>query len=479
MPRAEGSGSRHAALRPALAVIAAIAAGVIAWQLTPASPRLDDGLIALDSAQSLVAGSDPQYGSPPLTGVTSPPYVLGIAVLLRVGFPALIALRVASALGLAAFTAALWALARAVRLPIPAQIVCVVTVLSCHPIVVQATNGVETGWAMAGAVGLIAAAAAHRPFLAGPAAGLLPWLRPDLGLFAGGLLLVTLWRSPWKVRAWTAMLALASAVPWMLWLHTHTGVWIPQTMAAKAAFFAEGCWPLAEKSAMLAGALGNWFTVVLPVAIPAVTWLPRSPLGRIGLVLSALAIGVHGTILPGGLWQNDFRYLYAILVPWLAFGAALALQRGGSMTRVVVAGVVLANVVSIPYVSADQKLSLQRDGLARWISLNIESTETVLVQDAGMLAVFTRNPLVDLVGLKTPASIKVHQALTWPTCGARRAEAAAAIARSANAKYALFTADWDRIFELSAGLERNGVKVEEVATSFGEYRLFRLTSGSE
>jgi hypothetical protein len=85
-----------------------------AWLLTPDVPWLDDAYISVDSAQSLLAGGDAQYGAPSLTGVTSPPYVLLLSILLGLGFGPLSALRVASALGLAALALALWGLARSV-----------------------------------------------------------------------------------------------------------------------------------------------------------------------------------------------------------------------------------------------------------------------------------------------------------------------------------------------------------------------------
>src|SRR5262249_21733670 len=136
---------------------------VVAWLLTPAFPPLDDGYISLDSAQSLLAGGDAQYGSPPLTGVTSPPYTLLLLVLLAMHLPPLTALRLALALGLAALVLALWALARSVGLTGWRRFALPAAILVSGPVIQQATNGVETGWAMAAAIALLACSLVERP----------------------------------------------------------------------------------------------------------------------------------------------------------------------------------------------------------------------------------------------------------------------------------------------------------------------------
>ena len=147
----------------ARAVVLVLLLAVAAWWLTPAVPWLDDAFISLDSAQSVLAGADPQYGSPPLAGVTSPPYVLLLSLLLTLGAEPLVAVRIAGAAGLAALALSLWALGRSTGLSGWREFVLPVGVLAAGQAVDQATNGVETGWAMATVAALILPGLTTRP----------------------------------------------------------------------------------------------------------------------------------------------------------------------------------------------------------------------------------------------------------------------------------------------------------------------------
>ena len=121
--------------------------------------------------------------------------------------------------------------------------------------------------------------------------------------------------------------------------------------------------------------------------------------------------------------------------------------------------------------------SSDREAAAHWVREHVAADRTLLVQDAGVFAVETGNPLVDLVGLKTPASIEAHRRWTLPSCGADRALAVAEIARSSQAGVLIVTTDWDRAFTLTAGLRRQGIEVTEIrpapAGQFG-YAVYRL-----
>jgi len=306
--------------------LVAIAVGVLAWILTPEIPRLDDGFISLESAQSLIAGRDSHYGSPPLAGVTSPPYVLLIVGLLKTGLDPLMALRVVTAMGLAALVGALWLLARAVKVAWWSQMILPAVILIAGPVAQQATNGVETGWAMAVAVGLIAATVARRQLWCAVAAGCLPWLRPDLAPMAGLLFVWTMWRSSRR----TVLIAVALSVcvfgSWALWLHHDTGLWIPQSMAVKAAFVPEWCQSISTKLGTARNALSAWLVMFFPISILAAISLFATPVGRVGMVATIFSLCAYVATLPGALWFNAQRYLYALFVPWLSFGIATVMR---------------------------------------------------------------------------------------------------------------------------------------------------------
>jgi MFS family permease len=465
---------RPGRLRLAAAIALVVAA---AWLATPAYPPLDDGYISVDSAQSVLAGSDTQYASPPLTGVTSPPYTFLLMLLLAAGLPPLAALRAALALGLAALAVALWALARSAGLDGWRRFVLPIAVLAAGPVIPQATNGVETGWAMAAGVALIAASLARRPLVVAALAGFLPWLRPDLTPVAGLLFAASLWTQPARQRVLAIAVAFAVFIPWPLWLYADTGAWIPQTMTAKAAFFAEGCKPAAEKFRIAGGHLLGWTRLVLPAALLALAWVPRSTLGRLWLAGTAITLAAFTLVLPGGLAHNGYRYLYPVGVPLIALGIALSLRRRERIWQMMTLAVVAVSAALLFTVPWRSREGAERVAAATWVREHTDPRATVLVHDAGTIAVFTTNPLVDLVGLKTPASIAVHRLQTGPSCGVKRGEAVAAIARASGAQYFMVTTDWDHFFGLTLALREDGFRLTEVRAAppseYG-YRIFRM-----
>src|SRR5205807_2178874 len=117
-----------------------------------------------------------------------------LTIFLRLGLPPLMALKAAGALGLVALNLSLWLLARSAALDWWGQCILPIAVIVSGPVLGQATNGVETGWAMAVGIALVAACLAGRPVAAAIAAGLLPWLRPDLSPMAGLLFCAAIWK---------------------------------------------------------------------------------------------------------------------------------------------------------------------------------------------------------------------------------------------------------------------------------------------
>src|SRR5690349_14251190 len=94
-----------------IAIIGAVSVLVLAcsWWRTPALFDLDDPYIVLHSAQVLASHRpDPIFGTPALTGVTSPAYLALVLAFLETHVPPVQALRLASAIGTAALAGAIW-----------------------------------------------------------------------------------------------------------------------------------------------------------------------------------------------------------------------------------------------------------------------------------------------------------------------------------------------------------------------------------
>ena len=386
-------------------------------------------------------------------------------------------------MGLVALLIALWSLARATALGAPGQIVLPLAVLTAGPVIQQATNGVETGWAMAAAIGLLAAGVAKRSLAAAALSGLLPWLRPDLTPMAGLLLGAALWKRPAHQIVQSLLMAALVFGPWPLWLHAETGAWLPNSMAAKAAFFAESCQPLMTKIATVTHAMGAWLVLFLPASLVGFARWTRSSTGLAGLVSILVVLTGYVTFLPGALWHNEQRYLYAIIVPWLAFGFADALRDHRSIWRIGVPTVLVASIFLYPmkWIRWPDDPG-DRLAAATWMRDNVDPRAPILVHDAGVFAVLTENPLIDIVGLKTHSSYQAHRLYTKATCGADRVRAVAGIARATAAQYLVVTSDWDRLFGLTDGLRRDGFDVTEIrpnpsgASVYHVYRIDRRAS---
>jgi hypothetical protein len=167
--------------------IAVPALCILAFFAMPPLTGLDDGYIALHSAQVLLSGHDPVFGVPALIGSTSTPHVAMLAAVLAAHVPPLIALRLVSGLGFAAMLGGTWWLSD--RLPL-AQRACMAAIVG-SAFHAHAANGLETGWAIAVGVFALSAAVHNQPSLTAAACGLLAALRPDLGPVSLAIVLST------------------------------------------------------------------------------------------------------------------------------------------------------------------------------------------------------------------------------------------------------------------------------------------------
>lgn len=460
-----------------------MAVAAVAWLLTPAIFDLDDAYITLHSAQVAVDGADPIFDAHALTGATSPLYVALLAALIHLGIPGLLALRVATAGGASAYVLALWRLGGALTLSVRHTIALIALTLGSGLALMQATNGLETGWALALSTWLISEAIRGRAFITAAGAALLPFLRPDLGPAALALFVYAFREQPLRGKVIGAAIALLAAMPLLLWLHQDTGEWLPQTLQAKAFFFAEMCRPFEDKALAVYTASANYLLMMAPLAICALA-LWRDSLGRLGLAAIALTLGAFLMCFPGGLFHNDSRYLYAIATPWLSLGAAMQFSRGGLLARtpaiVALLGVALA---ARPFLQPDRAARAEElRRVSSWVEQRVPGEDVVLIHDAGAISVFARHRAVDMVGLKTIASIEAHRRWTVPSCGRERTQAVADIARRSHASYAVVASTWDDIFQLRSGLEASGFTMTPLRLPAQEqrgYTVYRLDAGTQ
>ena len=429
---------------------------------------LDDAYITMSNARVLLTGTDPYYATSALTGATSGVHLALLALLgLLMPIPvALMAISVASAF------AYLWGLdvlvrkVGASRWKVPVLVLTGYTVGTVPHLLM---NGLETGMAMAAVTWLLVLADDRRlAYLA----GISVYVRPELGVLAALLMLRQIWHLPRGEAIKRVAIAALAASPWAIWYVVELGTPLPNTMAAKAAFFNHELWRIEFRIALFLMALIEFR--FLPIFL-GFLGLPRVRGGwaALGFVLIFLAVAL--TEMPGALNWNFGRYM-AVLVPPMVLGLArLSGERGGSALLVVVSVVCASglpgNWESLQKVRSD---FAAEEIATRRVLAQLPVGSILLVHDAGLPAwVQPKARLVDVVGLKTPSSIMSHKQWTRDMCHWGKAEDE--IARRAHASHFLVLKMyfWEC---LSKNLRDEGWKLKPMVSGTSEYQLFELTA---
>lgn len=486
----------------ALVLLAAVLHHVL---LGPPVFPVDDAYIVLHNAQVLHWGHDPSYlGVPALAGATSPVHLALVALLMDAFTPA-VALWTALWLAILAYALSLVRLARACRLSSPQTLLLVLVGLSAGQTPHQLLNGLETGLALAAITAMLALVAQIQaseqlsPSSAGHAlaclCGLLPYIRPDLLPLSLVLLLWLACRHRRAAPSWRAALhplltdgglALLCAAPWAIWCGYTLGTPYPNSVEAKRLFFAQDEWPAAVKVSLARQGLTHFVGDIGLLCVFTLN-LTRTAAGRLSLLFVAVLLAAYVWEFPAALSFYEARYLYPLL-PLLLYAAADALRPGASvhlrpwrqsLATLLLVFCLLQSCWRAPDFWA-QHLSYCRftrqnlSGVAAWCNHHLPSGSTLLIHDAGYIAYATWFRLVDLVGLKTPASIAAHQALTHPSAGRLRGVATARIARASHAQYLIVLNDWEQDFGLASGLRAQDWRVAPVETEYA-YHVYALS----
>jgi hypothetical protein len=453
--------------------VGVLGVGQLLWAGRPAF--VDDAYISIANAQTLLSGRSPSYpDSSALTGATCAPHVVLLALLLPLFSPEWAAWA-ASLLGAMVFALGATHLALALRLSKAQAMLLGLGALFIANTPYQLLNGLETSWAMAGVVWTLAAVASDTPSrdrLAAFLCGLLPALRPELLALSAplaGYLGVRAWRRTPNERPMLrtgfelAACALLGIAPWLVLYWALTGSMLPETIAAKRAYFAEGCNAAAWKLRLIRPTAtrvliewGPW--------LAALTLLVLRPLGLLGLAFMGVFFAAYYRDFPGALGHYFLRYLY-VLSPLLLLGLGFGLAHASRHVQRLSAGLL---GVSLLYsgLRLPDALDVVRGvanftkkelyPLADALATHLPPGTTLLLHDAGYVSYATELRSVDLVGLKTPRNVHWHRELTLPTCGRARPEAIHRIALESGAQYFVVLRKWDEIFGLTQSLLQYG-----------------------
>ncbi|WP_263416051.1 hypothetical protein [Terriglobus albidus] len=405
----------------AIAGIVFLAVAVIRMvRPTPTFP-LDDAFITLHSAQVLHSGFDPNFpGMHPLYGITCAPF-LGLVYLLLFFLKPLAALDIACWLGVLAYTLGLHFMTRVLGLPRTTRIAVIALGLLCSFVPYQLLNGLETSWALASVIWLLALASGNREkwAWAAVAAGLAGSIRPDLmplAFFVMLLLVIKCWRQKQYQRA--ILLCVIAWIPLVLtalWYYRSIGTPFPQTGVAKHYFFADPDY--LSKRALSVEALGliSFAFTVGPICI-AIPYLFRSWLGRVCLLFTGIFLAALFFDWPGAIVTNRFRYPI-ILVPVLIWAFASERKARPALLISLLYSALFAVFAVHLYADDCQSMQNAEEDIAAWCEHNVPANSTLLIHDAGYIAYRTHFRLVDMVGLKTPAAVPLNRKLTFPSAG--------------------------------------------------------------
>jgi hypothetical protein len=311
----------------------------------------------------------------------------------------------------------------------------------------------------------------------------MPFVRPELGALALGLLALKGWPLLRDRRrrdlGLMALCALGGAAPWLLWSLVATGSLLPSTAGAKVAWFAERNLPLDTKELWWTREVRAFAQTIGTAALAGFAVL-FFPLGRVFLAFAAVLLVFYYRDFPGALGHYEQRYLY-VLVPGLLLAFAWLFARRGWVARVglvlAVAGLVHA-AIQAPgrwdrYLETREFTRVELAGVAEWANDNIPRGSKLLVHDAGYIAYATNFELADLVGLKTPRVVPIHENVTLPSAGARRPEAIHLVALQEQPQYLIVLDGWDGVYQITNSLRGFGWGVEPLRA--GAYAVYALT----
>jgi hypothetical protein len=476
-----------------LSVIVAILAMLHVRAFGVAWYPLDDAYIVAHNVQVLHAGRDINFpGVPAAAGSTSLIHLALVALVSKV-VPVLGALYLVEWLCILAYVLGLARLAFVNGASVfEASLLTLVGALA-GSVPWQLLNGVDTGLALAAVAWTLALLSEPpgsklRTYGAPILCGLLPYVRPDLSalsLAAFGMLAIGRLRSePDPCAALRGILAdlaiaVAAALPWALWSLRDLGGLLPSTVAAKLYFHAEAAMPLDVKLRSAEARLWLFVCRIGPVALLALL-LDLRPAGRAALLFCLIFVTVYALKYPSSILFNEFRYVVP-LIPAVMLGGACAF-RSRMALRGAVSAVLAITLLFVAIWAQDNwneyryccsVWSGSNRGICLWCEENLPKDATVLIHDAGAISFYTHLHLVDLVGLKTPASVEAHRRFTYPSLGRRRGDAIDAIARQAHAGYFVVMDSFEKAWGLREGLLAHGWSVDPIKHD-GDYTVYRL-----
>ena len=206
-------------------------------------------------------------------------------------------------------------------------------------------------------------------------------------------------------------------------------------------------------------------------------------LGRVVLASLLCFLAMFWLYMPIAVVFNNLRYLYP-LIPLLLYGIVTCVNHVRMEMRWVANFLlVLMAVCAIAifpqkwrqYIADAHVMTDAVVAAANWCNTHLPPSAVILVHDAGYMAVATQFHLIDLVGLKTPATIYYQQKYFLDGCKMQRGAATAAVIHRYHPDYMITLPEWEQGFGVMRNRERLGWSAKLLyKTSAEGYRIYKV-----
>lgn len=462
-----------------------------AYTLHPISFIFDDAYIVIHNVQVLISGHDSNYPDvSALDGTTSLVY-LALIRLFACFLSPLWALYTVSWLAILIYAIGLLRLAFIYSATNLQAILFLVSGLLIGYTPINLLNGLETGLALAILTWTVIFIITEQRIAKNLLLGLLPFIRPEL-IFLSFILWISsapvYWRQQKNIKfvglnlLMDALTLSMTALPFALWYFIDLGTPYPETLNAKKYFFAEQTIGFSKK---LFSAINQLLKFAYSLGvfnfISMIILMLLRPLSRLFLLFFLVFLLLYMIVYPHGLATQAYRYLY-LWLPFMLYGVIACTQHKNNLIKIFSNAILIILLTSTlfyfpkhwkNYLHEYHFMTQQHISLKAWCEKNIPPDSTILVQDAGYLAYATDFHLIDLVGLKTPANIRYHRDITFPSAGQKRALAIADIIHATHPQYLMITTEWNRIFHFEKGLKAQGIVLQQKAIVH-DYLIYQL-----
>lgn len=389
---------------------------------------LDDSWIHLQFARNLAEGHGFSYNpGVPVAGSTAPLWTLVLAGAFALGG---VAPAWAKVLGIAATLAAALLTHRLIAIWTSRRALAVaggVVAALAGPLSWGALSGMEVSLAAALVTGALVTHASGGDVLAAILLGAAVLTRPEC------LLLIPL---VWLARPITIRRTLVFAIvigallaPWVAFNLRTSGSPLPATASAKIEGGLVGALSGTRDSLVTALIQRPWtfevewvrwlwsIDVLLPILILPGLWMLWRTCGRAAapaliLVLHPIGMAILAPYRGPGFQEGRYsiQLLPLAIAVAMAAGAAAPDRWRGRAARVVALGLIAGVLWALPaaatrYAWAVQNIDAMQVSLGRWIDANTPRDATIALNDVGAIAYVSRRPVVDVMGLVTPAII--------------------------------------------------------------------------